>query len=287
MSQKPNHIAVDDLPHWSPWPARLLGVEAFASVKRDKAKVQAEYSDDKWQKCHDAFIASDGKMDAQALRSLSYDISNHKPRASVQHGQLVEATNAEIMAAYDAVLCQAMEPAMAEAATVVELGSSFGHIMWMLRKAFPRPNYRGGDYAESAVALAGQLYRGLDNISVSKFDFYAPRYDIIENAKGPIVVYTSQALEQIPTSAGVIETLSRYRDKISRVFHLEPAYALYEDGSLLGLMRQRYIEINDYNRDLIPTLAKRPDVEILRQDANIIGWNPFNALALTEWRFKS
>jgi hypothetical protein len=286
LSKPQKTISVDDLPRWSNWPARLLGVEDFASVKRDTAKVHAEYSVDKWQKCLDAFEASGGTMDAQALRRLSYDISLAKPRASVQRGQLVEATNEEIMSAYDQILRDAMAPATADAATVVELGSSFGHIMWMLRKAFPQLIFRGGDYADSAVALAAKLYAGLENISVSKFDFYAPTYDIIENAKGPVIVYTSQALEQIPKSAGVIETLSRYKGKISRVFHLEPAYALYGSDSVLDLMRRRYIELNDYNRDLIPTLTNRSDVEILRQDANIIGWNPFNSLALTEWRFK-
>ena len=108
---------------------------------------------------------------------------------------------------------------------------------------------------------------------------------MIEKAKGPVVVITSQALEQVPQSARVVETLSKYRNKIDRVIHLEPAYALYDDGSLLGLMRRRYIEINDYNRDLVSTLKDRRDVKIMQLEPNIVGWNQFNSLALIEWRF--
>jgi hypothetical protein len=178
-----------------------------------------------------------------------------------------------------------MASALKTAGTVVELGSGFGHIMWMLRQSFPRLAYRGGDFADSAVALAAKLYAKTPDISVEKFDFYSPSYDLIEKAKGPIIVITSQALEQVPHSADVIETLSKYRNKIACVFHLEPAYALYDDGSLLGLMRRRYIEVNDYNRDLVTTLKARKDIEILQLESNIVGWNPFNSLALIEWRF--
>jgi hypothetical protein len=184
------------------------------------------------------------------------------------------------------VLTSAMAPALKTAKTIIEMGCGMGHMLWVLRKHFPGLTYRGGDYADSAVALASRLYKTTPDISVEKFNFYAPDYDLIEKADGPVVVFTSQALEQVPISSGVVETLSKYKHKISRVFHIEPAYALYDDGSLLGQLRRRYIELNDYNRDLIPTLKSRKDVEILRLEPNIVGWNPFNSLALTEWRFR-
>lgn len=224
-------------------------------------------------------------MDAYDLRRMSFDLTSVNRRAALHQGKLVGATNSEIMTWYDEILQSAMASALKTAGTVVELGSGFGQIMWMLRNAFPNLIYRGGDFAASAVALAAKLYAQTPNISVKKFDFYAPSYDLIEKAKGPVVVITSHALEQIPQSVGVIETLSKYRNKIDHVFHLEPAYALYDDGSLLGLMRRRYIEINDYNRDLVSTLKDRKDIEIMRLEQNIVGWNPFNSLALIEWRF--
>lgn len=285
MTSLPEEISINDLPKWSQWPARLLGAEAFEPVERNLTKIHSEYSEDKWQKCLDAYTASSETMDAMDLRRLYYDLSSTNRRAAVKDGKLVSATNSEIMTWYDGILMSAMTSALMTAGTVVELGSSFGHIMWMLRKAFPNLIYRGGDFADSAVALAAKLYAQTPGISVEKFDFYAPSYDLIKKAKGPVVVITSQALEQVPQSAGVVETLSKYRDKIERVFHLEPAYALYDDGSLLGLMRRRYIEINDYNRDLVSTLKHRKDIEIMRLEPNIVGWNPFNSLALVEWRF--
>ncbi len=286
MTEHLQDIAVNELPSWSSWPARLIGTETFKAVERNLEKIHSEYSLDKWQKCLDAFEASNGSMTPDDLRRFYYDLSSTKLRASVKDGRLLAATNGDVMGWYDEKLTAAIAPFMASAKTLVELGSSFGHIMWMLRKSFPNVAFRGGDFADSAVALASKLYALHPGVSVQKFDFYADRYDLLEQAEGPVVVITSQALEQVPKSAGVVEALSRYRGKIACVVHLEPAYSLYDDGTLLGLMRRRYIEVNDYNRDLIPTLQSRKDVEILRLEPHSVGWNPFNSLALVVWRFK-
>jgi hypothetical protein len=287
LNKTSDEIQLNDLPQWTNWPARLLGAEKFDAVERTLEKIHSEYSEDKWQLCVDAHAKSGGAMNAGDLRRMYYDLSQPKPRAAVRDGRVVRARNEDMMASYDAILSEAMAPVMKTAKTIVELGCGIGHMMWMLRGKFPGPAYRGGDFAESAVGLAAKLYADVPDISVQKFDFYAPDYDLIRNAEGPLAVFTSQALEQVPQSSGVVETLSKYRGKISRVFHLEPTYALYDDGSLLGMMRRRYIEINDYNRDLVSTLQARKDVEILRLEPNIIGWNPFNSLALIEWRFKA
>lgn len=281
-----NEIPLNELPKWTGWPAKLIGIEDFAAVTRDLNKIHTEYSEDKWQKCADTFDKSGGTLTAYDLRVIYYDVNSEKRRAAIINGQLVDACNVDVMGWYDEVLTSAMSDAVKSAQTIVELGCGMGHMLWVLRKTFPGLSYRGGDYADSAVALAAKLYRATPEISVEKFNFYAPDYELLEKAKGPVVVFTSQALEQVPKSASVIETLSKYKHKIARVYHMEPAYALYDDGTLLGQLRRRYIELNDYNRDLISTLKTRNDVEILRLEPHVVGWNPFNSLALTEWRFR-
>ena len=37
-------------------------------------------------------------------------------------------------------------------------------------------------------------------------------------------------------------------------------------------MRRRYIEINDYNRNLFGTLKSRADIRIVRLEQDVIGW---------------
>jgi hypothetical protein len=107
---------------------------------------------------------------------------------------------------------------------------------------------------------------------------------VLDRASGPVTVLTAQAIEQLPTAANVVETLLRYADRIDTVYHLEPAYEL-QGNSLMGLLRQRYLDLNDYNRDLIGQLKRHADrIEILDIRKDAIGFNPFNALAWIKWR---
>jgi hypothetical protein len=50
-------------------------------------------------------------------------------------------------------------------------------------------------------------------------------------------------------------------------------------------MRRRYLEINDYNRNLFGTLKGRADIRIVRLEQDVIGWNPFNCLGMVHWEF--
>ena len=277
-------LDLDDLPRWSPWPARLLGLEPFEPGARDLAKIEAEYGRDKWQQCLDAYRASGGALDPIRVRLAMNARDAATPRAAVYRGGLCLATVEELLALHYEALAEAMAGAIAHSRTVVELGSAFGAILWHLAKRFPGRRYVGGEYADSAVTLAAGLYAKTPEIAVEKFNFYDPGYAILEAAEAPVTVFTSQAIEQLPSAAHVLDVLGRYRDKIAAVVHLEPAYDLYGD-TLLGLMRRRYIELNDYNRDLIGELRRRPDIRVVRLEPEVIGWNPFNALALVQWEF--
>jgi tRNA G46 methylase TrmB len=285
VDMRMKNLSLNDLPRYSDWPARLLGLSAFKTVQRNHAKIETEYSKDKWQKCDDLYETSHRKLTAHDLRNNYHEFTSGDERPCLIDGELRLARIAEVMPIYDKLIVDAISDGLKGSETLVELGCGPGFIMSMLASVFPKKNFRGGDFADSAITLAAKLYAEQPRVSVEKVDFYADTYNVIKNAEGPVTVFTCQALEQIPTSAGVLDTLSKYKDKITRVVHLEPGYALY-DNSLLGLMRKRYIEINDYNRDLVPALRARKDIEILRCDANVIGWNPYNALAAIEWRFR-
>lgn len=278
-------LRLSELPSWSPWPARLLGLDGFSQPRRDVDKIEAEYNQDKWLSCLRAFEDSRGTMDARALRLFGYGGNSRQRRAGVYRGRLVSASVETLLGAYDEILADAMAASIGGSRTVVELGASFGQIMWGLAQRFPDRQYRGGEYSANAVALAGKLYANGPDIKVQRLNFYDDAYEVLEQAEGPVTVFTSQAIEQIPSAAHIVDVLGKYRDKIVSVFHLEPSYELYDD-SLIGLMRRRYIELNDYNRDLVGALQGRKDVQVLRLEPEVIGWNPFNALALIHWTFR-
>lgn len=278
-------IDINDLPRWSEWSARLLGLAAFTPPVRTVQKIEEEYGKVKYAACLEQWQASGGTLDATELRMFHYAQNPSALRPAVYKGELVAVQASQIMAWYDDLLADWMAETIGKARTVVELGAGFGHILWSLRKRFPGKQWRGGEYTDTAVKLAAGLYRDYPDISVEQFDFYADRYPILEKAEAPVVVLTSQAQEQIPDSRSTLDTLTKYRDKIIAGFHIEPAYDLQDTSTLLGQMRRRYLEINDYNRNLFGELQRRPEIRIRRMEKDVIGWNPFNSLGMVHWEF--
>jgi hypothetical protein len=278
-------IAVDDLPRWTNWPARMLGLESFVPPVRTTEKIAQEYGQEKWKSMLEAFEKSGRTLDPTALRAMYYALGGDAPRAAVYRGKLVAARTPTIMQWYDDLLAEWMGPVIGKTRTIVELGAGFGHVLWSLRQRFPGKLYRGGEYTESAVKLANLLYAKHPDISVEHFNFYDSDYDVLGKAEGPVVVLTSQAIEQIPDCRCIIDALAKHKSKVAAVFHMEPAYDLQTPTTLVGQMRRRYLEINDYNRNLFGTLKSRADIRIVKLEQDVIGWNPFNCLGIVHWEF--
>src|SRR5262245_3293057 len=199
-------IDIDDLPRWSDWPARLMGLDSFTPPVRTQAKIEAEYGQVKYAVCLKAWEESGRALDATQLRLHHYAQDPAALRAAVYKGRLVAAPSSQIIAWYDDLLAEWMAAAIGRARTVVELGCGFGHILWSLRQRFPGKQWRGGEYTATAVDLAAGLYAAHPDISVERFDFYADRYPVLDKAEGPVVVLTSQAQEQIPDSRSTLDT---------------------------------------------------------------------------------
>lgn len=279
-------LALQDLPAYSPWPARLLGLEPFEQQVRNNDKIAAEYDRDKFLACRERYRASGGTLDPVSLRFSIDAAPDRGERDTVWQGALKLATREEQIALLFGLLDEVMAAPIARAGTVVELGTAFGANLWHFAQRFPDQTFVGGDYSDNAIALAGELYRDIDNLRVDKLDFYAERYDLLDGLEAPVLVFTSQAIEQLPRYRTFLDAITRHREAIGEVIHLEPARDL-DDGSLLGQMRRRYNQLNDYNPDLVASLrARESDIEIIDLRQDVFGFNAFNSLSLVHWRFR-
>jgi hypothetical protein len=158
---------------------------------------------------------------------------------------------------------------------VCVLGAGFGETT--LRLVTVRPTY-GGELTEAGLACCRRL--GLD---VRQFDYYRPGdYDVIRPGS---TVLSIHSLEQIPDSTHFLDGLRSVRDRVECVVHLEPTWLRARTG-LIGLLRNRYMEINDYNRNLYEVLSTAPDVEILEFVPDAFGQMPLNSASLLIWRFR-
>ncbi len=279
-------IDLNDLPKWSLWPSRLLGLAPWEVPVRNIDKIDKEYDKDKYAKNLEYFLQSQMRLTPEDIKQyelgLGFDQAEY---ICVSIGdELFKCTLSEAKLMYYKILVKSVEEEIKQCRTVVELGSGYGFNLWKLQQYYPEQLFVGGEYSKNAIELAQKLYSDNSGIQVTFFNFYDEgTYKILSEVEPPILIFTSHALEQLPRSAVFFDNILRYRDKIKAVFHFEPIYQLHDDQSLLGLMRRRYTHINDYNVDLLSELRTRPDIRIIAIEANLLGINPLNPVSVIHW----
>jgi len=281
-------ITLNELPDWSPWPARLLGLDAWNVPDRTIETVEHEYDQDKYAACRSFWQDTAGQVTAEEVKAFEFGGEATSLFCVSDGDRLIVTERDEARARYYALVTTTMSQAIREADVVVELGSGYGYNLWMLSQQFSGTRFLGGEYSANAVGLAKELYSGHDEIEVRPFNFYDREYRVLDApSKGErAVVFTAHAVEQLPSSRCLLAGLRPWARAISNVFHFEPLTELHGE-TLLGLMRRRYAVLNDYNRDLFSTLRSDADVQILEVRANVFGLQPFNPTSVIQWRFSA
>lgn len=275
-------IPLDELPRWSPWPGRLLQLTEWAGRDRTVAQVEKEYNQDKYLRCLE-FLKSNPGATCDDVRAFELTVATPSICVS-QKNILYELPAKNIMPVNTMALLDTLSPLVETADIVVELGCGYGHNLWELRKNFPNKKFFGGEYSENAVALSAMLYKDCPNLTVEPFNFYDDTYPILERcAPGKnVLLFTRHAIEQLPTALKVFTTLTKYFDRLQTVVHMEVALENFGE-SLLDLLRKRYVEVNDYNRDIVGLLKSRSDITLVRNDPDEFGLNPFNPSSVLVW----
>ena len=277
-------IPLDEFPNWSPWPKRLLGLEEWDIPERTEEKVDSEYDKDEYLRCAN-FAKEQNTKDADEVRAFEFKLQERDSICVSSLGKLYELPADQIMPADNQLLLEIMQPLMEEADTVVEIGCGYGINLWELNKNFPDKTYIGGEYSQNAIDLAGMLYADHSNINVEHCNFYDDAYNILEKcpADSKVVLFTRHAIEQLPSAEKVIQTLSKYFDRLIAVVHMEPVIENCKE-TLFDLMRKRYAEINDYNRDLLSLVQNNKGMEVIRNDYDVYGVSPFNPTTVLVWK---
>jgi hypothetical protein len=269
-------VQLDDLPHYNPWPARLLDLAPWIPQSRTREKVDREYDKEKYAHILDSCshrVATEPLTAEDVKRSELSELYPSSQRLVARGNQLflTDANLMEFREEHTSLLESAMRDAIAVAEVVIELGCGYGYNLWRLRPRFPDKLWLGGEFSPNAVRLAGMLYRNDSRLRVEHFDYYDTADDLFRHTGDrPTVVFTSHSIEQLPSAAPFLVGLTAHRAAIRDVFHFEPVYELHGDG-LLGLLRRRYTEVNDYNRDLLTTLCACSDIRVVQTQGAVLG----------------
>lgn len=273
-------ITLDQLPKYTPWTARLLGFEAFSQKTRSSAEVLREYDQEKWSSVLRYLESTDTRSSDEILAAQG--LNPDSECAFMRNDRYFVARAADIMSQYEELLAREIQPYLQD--DLVELGCGIGDKLIYLSKLYDSINVWGGEYTASGLKSAKALAKGYGiDVEFTLFDYNDP--DSMFFIKSGSLVYTSHSIEQIP------ELRSEFLDELIRkqpkyVIHFEPCYEDQDSQSLIGLMRKKYIELNDYNRNLIDLLNdynRRGLIEIISHKKNVFSDTPFNPTSVVVW----
>ena len=275
-------ITLDELPRFSGWPKRLLALEPFEIRNKTAAEVMREFETDKW-----------GKL-ALAARSMKNPTLLEIERASVEldgevacfdNGGFYLRTMGDLLARQADLYVSVLGPAAEGASCLVELGAGFGSMLYRVarRPALARLPVYAGEYTASGRELLTLLAGSIEQrVVVGHCDFRTMSIagmEIPENA----LIFTSFAAHYVPQlSTEFVSFLTRLKPRA--VVHFEPCYEHYSAETLHGLMCRRYVELNDYTRNLVTVIeSARAQGAVVRTRKNVFGSNPFLPLSVIEW----
>ena len=250
------------------WTHRLLNNNF--KVNRDLEHIQKEYNEDKY-KC---LIHKSSKSTAE-LKAYQWKLSNDTDNTHISFKD--EIFSCSIFRAQNFVDNNILETVKSfESENICELGTGYGYNLSLFEKSF---NLYGGELTKNGVEIAKSF-----NLDVNLFNFYNKEdYKII---RPNTTLFTHHALEQIPNSNCFIEYLSKFKKHLNFIVNIEPSI-IPTRKNLLGILRNKYIEINDYNRNIHQLIKNNDEIEVLLHDNDVIGNGPLNSSCLTVWRFKN
>lgn len=274
----------NDLPKMSKWPARMLGLEPFLQKARGASEIEREYGDEKWGAVrrwlkNSAEVTKDGLLAQQG-------VDPNEELLFMQGDTFLKAPAKEIMDKYSRLLADTIRPYGSRA--IIELGSGLGDkLLSVVSEMQDVDEVVGGEFTASGVECGQILAEKLGvNARFFRFDYNDPS-TLFDLPPGGLI-YTSHSIEQIPLLLdSFIEAVIQVKPKY--VIHFEPCYEDQDHTTMIGLMRKKYTEMNDYNRNLVGLLQKfeaTGKICIEMHEKNIFSDTPFNPTSILVWRPK-
>jgi len=281
--QKPKIISIEELPEYSDWPKRLLSLESFNIKYKTEKEVLREYQEEKWGSLLKK-IEGLNNFNLDDIEHLDEDLNKVVPCYNKSEFYLAEGKYIydQHLMLYENIL----GPYVESASCLVELGAGYGSKLFRLseKDLFSDMPLFAGEYTKAGRNIISRVSKELGKkVEVGYCDFrnlILDGLDIPENA----VIFTSYSLHYVPKISNYfIDFLLELKPKI--VVHFEPCYEYFTEKSLHEMMCKRYIELNDYNKNIVSILeaGKKSKKITVKTKRNVIGSNPFLPISVLEW----
>ncbi len=281
--------SLDDLPRYSPWPARLLGLAPWSPTTKTRSEIIREFEREKWRPLLERYRA-----ERSAGRNVGLDDVDSwfipSPTADLLvtiDDEWLFMSGVECRRRYVELIAKTLER-IAPGRPVVELGAGYGGALFhVLRSSSSFDSGVGLEMCEGGIELMRELAVSERLVVETGYcDISSPEITKAELVPEGAVLLTSYATSYVPTlAAAFVERISSFRP--TAVVQFEPFYETAAGDGLLSLLRRRYIEVNGYDRQYLTLLrseAARGRIEIIHEAANAFGVNPLLPASIVAWR---
>jgi len=275
--------SINDLPLFSPWPARLLGLDLWELRPKNSKNIKREFKK-KWDPIFER--AKNAKTPIHIDQVNSWTLSTARSLVWM-HTKLKLSTQRHAHDKYFKIIAKSLKNYL-PANALVELGSGYGRIILSLikQKHFQKIPAIACDYTQIGVKLLKLLAANQNsNVTSGQCDFRAPRLTSIKIPPKSLI-FTSFATHYVPQlKVRFVKNLISLKPRT--VVHFEPCFEHLNDRTLLGLMQKRYTQINDYNLNLVSLLKsqeKAGRIKIIKERKTVFGQNPFLPFSILAWQ---
>ena len=278
-------FTVDDLPRFSPWPARLLGLVEWQPRRKTAVEVTREFDRDKWGALLERYRAAGGNATLDVVEDWWLHDEPDSLCSIEDRFELLPAK--EALARHVELVARTLAREL-PATSVVELGAGYGSV---ILKLATDPRFRGvslaaAEYTNSGLELIKHIAAAQGvTLQGGKCDLTASPLTDLSIPPGAIVFTCMAAHYAAKIGDGFVAGFKQLRPKA--VVHFEPCYEHCDTSTLIGSLRRRYIEVNDYNRNLVSLLHARAaagEIRILRESPAVIGVNPLLPISVIVWQ---
>ncbi|MEO7366392.1 MAG: hypothetical protein ABIZ36_00455 [Gemmatimonadaceae bacterium] len=170
---------------------------------------------------------------------------------------------------------------------LVELGAGYGSVIVDMAR---RPEFAGVPMFGLELTAAGtQLIAHMSaaegvSVTTGECDMLASKVTDVPVPRGSVVFTSYAACYDRRLEKSFLNGIAALRPKA--VVLIEPCYEHCDESTLLGLLRRRYIEVNDYNTNLATLLLEESEagsVKILDERKAAFGPNPLLAASVMVW----
>jgi len=282
----PDHkkIPFVEIAKYSDWPKRILSSQPVATRIKNEAEILREFDRGKWTDLVEK-VKNDPGLTLERMEDAYYALE--ASLVGYDSGDFFLTTNGRMMRRHLEFYAEFLLPFISNISSLTEIGAGYGSKIFGLGQfaAFSQLPLVATEFTGKGRELLNLLSSALRIPAKIGFCDIAAR--TVDSGLVPpnSLIFTSYSAHYVPYyGPELVDFMVSLRPKV--VVHFEPFFEDFNAESIHDLMCRRYVEVNDYNRNLksvLESAAAQGKIRIIRHVPKAIGLNPFLPISALAW----